>query len=237
MADFRYSLFCPLARAAEVLGNRWSVLILRELMVGPQRFSDLKRRLGGVSPSVLAERLSSMEALGLIAADALPPPAASQVYRLTDRGESARPVLLELARFGLHWLGPREPGDHFEPDWLRLSLESFAVPGPTPPYRYRIEVRAAAPFRVGFAGGPEGFHFVDDARPFDATVSAAPEQVLGLLAGLLSPDAARSAGASIEGDAAVLAALPALFQFRPESPSRARTQPQGRGTQGQGANP
>jgi DNA-binding HxlR family transcriptional regulator len=233
MADFRYSLFCPLARAAEVLGNRWSVLILRELMVGPQRFSDLKRRLGGVSPSVLTERLSAMEGLGLIAPDALPPPAASRVYRLTPRGESARPVLLELARFGLHWLSAPEAGDHFEPDWLRVSLEAYAVPGPTPAHRYEIEVLAeSAPLRLRFGGGPGGFHFFEDAGSVDAVIRAAPEQLLGLLIGALSPQQARSAGASVEGDPAALAALPGFFQFRPESPSSSRAQPQG-----QGANP
>lgn len=231
MAEFRYSLFCPLARAAEVLGNRWSVLILRELMVGPQRFSDLKRRLGGVSPSVLTERLSAMEALGLIAPDALPPPAASRVYRLTPRGESARPVLLELARFGLHWLGARETDDHFEPDWLRLSLEAYAVPGPTPAHRYQIEVLAEpAPLRLCFAGGPDGFHFLEDPGDVDAEIRAGPEPLLGLLTGVLSPEGARAAGASVQGDPAVLAALPGLFQFSPESPDRAQPQ-------GQGANP
>jgi DNA-binding HxlR family transcriptional regulator len=233
VADFRYSLFCPLARAAEVLGNRWSVLILRELMVGPQRFSDLKRRLGGVSPSVLTERLSAMEGLGLIAPDELPPPAASRVYRLTPRGESARPVLLELARFGLHWLGAREAGDHFEPDWLRVSLEAYAVPGPTPAYRYEIEVLTeSARLRLRFGGGPEGFHFFDDAGDVDAAIRAAPESLLGLLIGALSPEQARRAGASIEGDAAALAALPGFFEFSPELPSSSRAQ-----TPGQGANP
>jgi DNA-binding HxlR family transcriptional regulator len=233
VAEFRYGLFCPLARAAEVLGNRWSILILRELMVGPQRFSDLRRRLGGVSPSVLTERLSHMEALGLIGTDALPPPAASRVYRLTPRGESARPVLLELARFGLHWLGPREPGDHFEPDWLRLSLAASAVPGPTPPHRYEIElIEGPAPLRLRFAGGPEGFRFLDDTGPVDATLRGTPEHLLGLLAGVLPPDAARSAGATIEGDPAVVAALPGLFEFRPASPDRAHPP-----TPTQGVNP
>jgi DNA-binding HxlR family transcriptional regulator len=220
VAEFRYSLFCPLARAAEVLGNRWSVLILRELMVGPQRFSDLKRRLGGVSPSVLAERLSSMEKLGLVESETLPPPAASQVYRLTPRGESARSVLLEMARFGLHWLGERAADDHFEPDWLRLSLESFAVPGPTPEIGFEIEVLGAPePLRLRFGGGADGFQFLAADDPVDAKLRATPELVLGLLAGALSPEAVCAAGATVEGDAAAIAVLPSLFEFRPDTPS------------------
>lgn len=232
MAEFRYGLFCPLARAVEVLGNRWSVLILRELMVGPQRFSDLRRRLGGVSPSVLTERLSHMEALGLIQAEALPPPAASRVYRLTARGESARPVLLELARFGLHWLGPREPGDHFEPDWMRLSLQSFAVPGPLPAHRYEVAlVGEGAPVHLRFAGGPDGFHYLDvaDTGAVDATLRGTPEPLLGFLTGLLPPDAARAGGATIDGAAAVVAALPGFFEFSLQSPDPSRAQPQPKG--------
>ena len=164
MTDFRYAQFCPLARAAEVLGNRWSILILRELMLGPQRFSDLKRRLAGVSTSVLSERLSALEGFGVVAQEELPPPGAARVYRLTARGESARPVLLALARFGLHWLGPMGGEDHFEADWLRLSLEAFAAPGPTPARRFELRVGTGSGAVVlRFAGGPHGLHFLADA--------------------------------------------------------------------------
>lgn len=228
MPEFRYAQFCPLARAAEVLGNRWSVLILRELMLGPQRFSDLKRRLAGVSTSVLSERLSALEGFGVIAQHELPPPAAARTYRLTPRGESARPVLLALARFGLHWLGPMSGGDHFEADWLRLSLEAFAAPGPTPARRFELRVGAGShATRLRFAGGPEGLQFLADAEPADVVVTAEPPLLLGLLTGLLPADAARSEGASIEGEAAALADLPSQFQFRFDSPSRARTPEQG----------
>jgi DNA-binding HxlR family transcriptional regulator len=230
--DFRYAQFCPLARAAEVLGNRWSILILRELMLGPQRFSDLKRRLAGVSTSVLSERLSALEGFGVIAQQELPPPAAARVYRLTARGESARPVLLALARFGLHWLGPMGGGDHFEADWLRLSLEAFAAPGPTPARRFELRVGSGSGAVVlRFAGGPHGLHFLADAEPADVVVTAEPQHLLGLLTGLLPADAALAQGASIEGDAAALADLPPQFQFRPEPPSRAQSQPQSQGVQ------
>src|SRR3990172_3998509 len=198
VAEFRYAQFCPLARAAEVLGNRWSVLVLRELMLGPQRFTDLKRRLAGVSTSVLAERLSTLEGFGVITQEELPPPAAARVYRLTARGESARPVLLALARFGLHWLGPMGGGDHFEPDWLRLSLGAFAAPGPTPARRFELHVGSGTgAVRLRFAGGPRGLHFLGDDEPADVVVRAEPQLILGVLTGLLPADAARAQGASI----------------------------------------
>jgi DNA-binding HxlR family transcriptional regulator len=226
--DFRYAQFCPLARAAEVLGQRWSLLILRELMLGPQRFTDLKRRLAGVSSSVLSERLSALEEFGVIGPHELPPPAVGCAYRLTERGESARPVLLALARFGLQWLGPIGSGDHFEADWLRLSFEAFAAPGPTPARRFELCVGSArARVRLRFAGGLRGLHFLTDAGPADVLVRAEPQHLLGLLTGLLSAADARAQGVSIEGDEEALAALPAQFQFRFDPPSRAPTQGQG----------
>jgi DNA-binding HxlR family transcriptional regulator len=232
--DFRYAQFCPLARAAEVLGNRWSMLILRELMLGPQRFSDLRRRLAGVSTSVLSERLAALEGFGVIAQQELPPPAAARVYRLTARGQSARPVLLALARFGLHWLGPMGGGDHFEADWLRLSLEAFAAPGPTPARRFELRIASGPGSEavvLRFAGGPTGLHFLHDGEPADVVVTAEPQHLLGLLTGLLPADAARAQGASIEGDDATLADLPRQFQFRPEPPSRAQSPTQRQGAQ------
>lgn len=227
MADFRYAQFCPLARAAEVVGNRWSLLVLRELMLGPQRFSDLRRRLAGVSSSVLAERLSALEGFGVIAQEELPPPAAARVYRLSAHGEALRPVLFDLARWGLRWLGATQPSDHFEPDWLRLSLEAFAAPGPTPARRFEIHAGAgASAVCLRFAGGASGLRLLDDAEPADVVVRAgAPQLVLGLASGLLPPAAARARGAVIEGDAAALADLPLLFRF--DSTSRSA----------QGANP
>ena len=219
MPAFRYAQFCPLARAAEVLGNRWSPLILRELMLGPKRFSDLKRRLPGLSTSVLAERLGRLEGLGLIAQQELPPPTAARVYELTSRGESARPVLLALARFGLQWLGPMGKGDHFEPEWMRLSLEALAAPGPTPARRFELHVEAGPSSVVlRFAGGPRGLHLLADDASVDVVVHAEPQLLLGLASGHVAPDAARARGARIEGDAAALADLP--FQFRFDSPSR-----------------
>lgn len=222
MSEFRYAQLCPLARAAEVIGNRWSLLVLRELMLGPQRFGDLRRRLAGISTSVLAERLAALEGYGVVETAELPPPAAVRVYRLTEHGESFRPVLLALARWGLRWLSPPGRGDHFEPDWLRLSLPSLAAPGPTPARRFELCVSGE---RIRFEGGPQGFRFAGEDAPADLVIETAPEHLIGLLTGLLPAAAARARGVRLRGDASALADLPLLF--RPGSPSRAPTQDQG----------
>jgi DNA-binding HxlR family transcriptional regulator len=214
VSDFRYAQFCPLARATEVVGNRWSLLVLRELMVGPQRFGELKRRLAGVSTSVLAERLAALEEYGVVATAELPPPASVRVYQLTEHGEAFRPVLFELARWGVRWLRPPDAGDHFEPDWIRLALQAFGSAGPTPERRYELVVRSGErSARIRFEGGPHGFRFTSDEVPAALVIEAGPGEVLGVLTGLLPAAAARTRGVRFAGDEAALADLPSLFRF------------------------
>lgn len=230
MGPFRYAQFCPVARAAEIVGERWTVLLARELLCGPQRFSDLRRRLPGLSSSVLTERLERLEALGLVARRELPPPAPATLYELTDRGRAFEPVVRELARFGLHFLAPAEPGDHLEPEWLRIGVEAFAKTGPTPPHSFRIRVRREEGGEVAFAvrGGPGGTAVLDAAADVEASVLGDPLVLLGLLSGGLDPEAALGSGAiEVDGDVAALASLPALFAM---SPSSSEPPPSGAGS-------
>lgn len=217
MPDLRYAQFCPLARAAEVLGHRWTLLILRELMTGPQRFSDLRTRLPGVSRSVLAERLADLERRGVVARRTLPPPTAVVVYELTARGRALRPALQALTRWGLHFLEPPRPEDHTEPDWVALAAETFARSGPTP--ARRLELVAEAPdrcVRVRVAGGPQGTRLLPADAPVEASLRGPVPVLLGLMAGALAVrDAAASGRVRVEGDPAAAAALPALFDATP----------------------
>jgi DNA-binding HxlR family transcriptional regulator len=126
VTEFRYAQFCPLARATELLGERWTLLVVRDLLTA-LRFSDLRSRLRGISSSVLAARLERLEARGLVAQRELPAPAASVVYELTEAGRALRPVIVELARWGLRFLLPPNPNDHTEPAWATLFAELFQV--------------------------------------------------------------------------------------------------------------
>jgi DNA-binding HxlR family transcriptional regulator len=92
---------CPIARALDVLGDRWTLLILRELMIGDQRFTDLRDHLPGIAPTLLTQRLRTMEKDGLVTTRELPPPAARSVYSVTGRGREAASVLRALTRFGM----------------------------------------------------------------------------------------------------------------------------------------
>jgi DNA-binding HxlR family transcriptional regulator len=217
MASFRYEQFCPLARAAEVLGHRWNLLVMRELMLGPQRFADLRRRIAGVSPSVLAARLAELETHGVIERRALPPPAAREVYELSAHGEALRPTLRELARWGLRWMSVPRRGDHVEPEWVRLAAEMFAATGATPARAFELHARpqgGAPEARFKVCGGPSGTHIADASLPVDASVSAPAALLLGLMSGAArAADLARAGQVAIAGDASALADLPALFSM------------------------
>lgn len=104
-----YDQYCPIAVALDLLGDRWTLLIVRELLLAPRRYSDLDRALVGASPNLLADRLRELEAAGLVAREELPPPAARTVYTLTEDGRRAREVIEALARFGLPHLP--DPGE------------------------------------------------------------------------------------------------------------------------------
>lgn len=101
MASARsYEDSCGIARALDAVGERWALLVVRELVLGPKRFTDLQAGLRRVSPDVLTQRLRDLEAAGVLARGSLPPPAASRVYELTDRGRDLEPVLHALGRWG-----------------------------------------------------------------------------------------------------------------------------------------
>jgi DNA-binding HxlR family transcriptional regulator len=117
----RYAQYCPVARALEVVGERWTLLVARELLLGPRRFTDLADGLPGISTNVLAGRLKSLEDAGLVARRTLPPPAASVAYELTEAATGLAVVLGAMAGWGRELLGPPRPGDEVRGAWLVLG--------------------------------------------------------------------------------------------------------------------
>jgi DNA-binding HxlR family transcriptional regulator len=213
---FRYPQFCSLARAAEILGERWTIPLVRELMVGPQRFSDLRRRLPGLSSSVLATRLARFEALGIVARAELPPPAASSVYTLTEAGRGLEPVLREAMRWGMRFLGPPQAGDRVEPDWLPLAFRIFARKQASPARSFEVRVAAEPePIRILVRGGRGGTRIGAAGPPVDLTFTAPAMVVLGLASGSLDgPATLRSDAVRFEGDPEAIRDFPALFEMR-----------------------
>ena len=106
MTARRYDDPCGIARALDAVGDRWTLLIIRELTFGPKRFIQLRHGLHGVSPNVLSQRLRDLEDGGIVHRDVLDPPASVAVYELTPRGQALEPILLELGRWGSQELPP-----------------------------------------------------------------------------------------------------------------------------------
>lgn len=117
-----YDQYCSAARALDTVGDRWTLLIVRELLAGPRRYTDLHADLPGVSTDVLASRLKDMERDGLTTRRKLPPPGAAYVYELTLRGRELLPVLQALGKWGEGELGERRPTDALRAHWFALPL-------------------------------------------------------------------------------------------------------------------
>ncbi|MFK7987979.1 MAG: winged helix-turn-helix transcriptional regulator [Sandaracinaceae bacterium] len=116
-----YGHFCGVAKALDVLGDRWTLLIVRDLLLGPRRYTDLHVGLPGITTNLLAKRLREMRDAGLVEKRVEPPPSASTVYVLTDRGRELEPVVLALGRWGARYLDA--PGDDVtRPRWAMVSL-------------------------------------------------------------------------------------------------------------------
>ena len=123
-----YGQLCPLARALDVVGDRWAMLVVRELGLGPRRYTDLASGLPGIGTNVLATRLADLQRAGVVAKRTLPAPAPATVYELTDAGRALRPALDALREWGLVYGRPASEGDVLRPGWLLLRV----VRRPTP---------------------------------------------------------------------------------------------------------
>lgn len=140
----RYDQYCPIAHALNVVGERWTLLVVRELFYGPKRYTDLVDTLPGIGTNILASRLKELESNGLVEKRKLPPPAASTVYELTREGLLLRPVLHELARFGARLMGPPPPNALGE-GWLLHALDLGLSPvSPNGRIMFRIDDEVAS---------------------------------------------------------------------------------------------
>ena len=215
MSGTRYNQFCALARAAEIVGERWTLLIIRELLLAPLRFGDLSQRLDDVSPALLTDRLNALMEAGVVRRAALPPPFNAQVYELTETGRAIQPAIRELIRWGGRFLFPMRKGETFEPDWVLLALEAIARRTAVP--RCRIGLRIPHPGgTAGFVieGGPEGTRIAKGESSGIASIEARFEALLQILTRHLSLEAALASGAArIEGSAKTLRRLPSLFEL------------------------
>src|SRR5260370_40295497 len=116
MSSLHYPQVCALACAEELIGERWTLLITRELLRGPKRFGDLQEDLDGMSPTLLTARLTALIDSNVVRRITLPRPVNAQLYELTEIGREIQPAIRELIRWGGRFLFPRVPWDAFQPD-------------------------------------------------------------------------------------------------------------------------
>src|SRR5262245_54144550 len=138
-----YNQFCATARTLDVIGERWTLLVIRELITGPKRYKDLLESLPGIGTSLLAARLKHLESADLIRHVELPPPAGSKVYELTAAGRDLEPVVMAIARWGLKWALDEPTLDEvFRPSWAVLAMQAAydedAASGVEEAYEFRV---------------------------------------------------------------------------------------------------
>lgn len=205
-----YNDLCGIARALDVIGERWALLVVRELMLGPKRFSDLRKGLPGVGPDMLAARLRDLEAAGVVARRKLEPPANARVYELTDKGRALRPALLELGRWGSS-LPPR-PDAAFSPDSAVLALATLFDPEADPRLEATFALRLDGQmFTARVAGGEIDVSRGSPPEPA-ATISVSPRTLAAVLWHGCGPAAAERAGElEIDGDRRAVRRFLGLF--------------------------
>lgn len=213
-----YGDACGTAFGLEVLGERWAMLIVRELLLGPLRFSDLKSALPGLSAKVLTERLENLAAWGVLIRRQTPPPVSAQVYELTEWGRAAEPAIMELGRWAarscLH--NPHLPLSAVS---LMTSMKTMQLP----------DAMAAAPdMAIGMVVGREAFRVTilsgglgverGECGVCDAVLRAPAATVIAgaIYADIPVPALEAEAGLVVEGDRAVLARFLTLFALPPK---------------------
>ena len=212
MPEHRYQQYCALARALDVVGDRWTLLIVRELVPGPRRFTDLLEGLPRVSRNLLTGRLRGLERNGIVARRELPAPAARLVYELTADGRDLADAIIPLIRWGVGRLGDCESDESFRPRWSAVAMAGLAdreaAQGVNETYQYLV--------------GDSAFHFtVDDgsielhdgpAHEPAVLVTTDEETYADLASGKITASSATSAGAlSFSGDVQAVKRLRKIF--------------------------
>jgi DNA-binding HxlR family transcriptional regulator len=200
-----YGEYCAVAQALDVVGERWSLLIVRELLIqGPSRYTDLQRGLPGIATNLLAERLRELEHAGVIRRDEAPPPIAATLYELTERGRQLEPVLQALGRWGGPLVTRPIGDDEFRSHWLVLPLEGHLTDHRPNTPAQTIEIHTAdQPMVVEVADGNVDVHPGKAGKP-DLVLTGSASQVLGLLLNKLELATAQERGLIVDGDLEVL---------------------------------
>ncbi len=214
-----YADGCASAHALDLVGERWALLVVRELLLGPKRFTDLRTGLPGISPNVLAQRLEELEQASVLRRRKLRPPASAWVYELTDWGLELEPVIMALGRWGAR--SPTLPqGAPLSVDALILSFRTMFDPHAAAGLKASLELRFSEDyFHAGIAGGRMELTRGSADQP-DAILETDPDTLAALVyGGRKLAEALRSGDLRVEGDKSVVKRFLTLFPL--PGPARA----------------
>jgi DNA-binding HxlR family transcriptional regulator len=216
----RYDQYCAVCHALGLVGERWALLVVRELLHGPKRYTDLLEGMPGIGTNILAARLRELEAAGVVQKRKLPPPAASTVYELTEYGRQLEEPLYALARWGARTMGPPGKGDELHQDWgldaFAALLDREAARGVTETYVMRLPDET---YSVQLVDGK--LHVTAEAAEDpDLEAELTMETLYGLAAGNLDPREAVDQGLVrlTVGKPEVLERFFSIFSFAPREP-------------------
>ena len=207
-----YGQFCSLARALDVVGERWTLLVIRDLLGGPKRYKDLLGSLAGIGTNLLANRLKELEAGGLVMQVTLPPPVSVKAYELTAQGRALESVVVALADWGLSLLENPRGDDHWLPQWNHVAFKARfhadAAKGVTETYAFVID--GYPHYVVVDDGVMNTFEGVSPQAAFTLTTDR--ESFLSVVEGERTFEAAIASGdMKLEGDAAAFERCGRIF--------------------------
>ena len=207
-----YGDVCGVARALDVVGERWALMVVRELLLGPKRFTDLRAGLTSLGPDVLTQRLKDLAGSGLVTRRTLPPPSGARVYELTELGRRLEPVVMALGDFGSHLPVPTEGELRMSFDSHVLSLRTLFRPELAGDLDARVQLELdGQPFAATVAGGGFTIERGEHDAP-DAVIEGAPEILIGVVHGRQRLDEALAAGwLTFRGDADLVRRFTTLF--------------------------
>ncbi len=215
MATRTYGQYCGLARAAEILGERWGLLIVRDLLVAPKRFTDLQRGLAGIPTSVLTARLKELEVAGVVRRRVLPRPEGSIVYELTAYGWELEDVLVQFGRWGAKSLGDPRADEIITADSMVVALRSTFRAEAAQGLHATFELRVGEIVLNARVDDGEVEVHAGPAPAADLSIEAGP-QIRALMAGEITPrEAVRRGVVRVRGDGDLLASFAKIFRIDP----------------------
>ncbi len=200
-----YGQYCSVAKALDIVGERWTLLIVRELLArGACRYTDLRAGLPGIATNLLADRLRDLEVAGIVARENAPPPVATTLFSLTERGAALESVISELGRWGVPLMREHSPDDVFRGQWLRLPVDMFLADRTPDEPVVSVEVHADDEAVVLVAGAGTVTMRLGSDPDADAIVTADPPLLLAVLSGAAGLDDALTRGLQLVGSRAAV---------------------------------